>query len=181
MRFRFSVLAVPLQNGFSVLQYSLAGRDGSGFGSWKTVRRFRFHFRFRKKRFRRFRFPVPVRFLSHPENNSQGVVFVMLLLPGWGMAVVVSEEKIQKRSRIRGQFSRSPFHSRKFPNPERDSIARSRENPGGISWAVEVFRKTCLKTNSLSFFSFVFCLFGIFRDVDCLWFLECFLLSLQII
>ena len=38
-RFRFSVLAVPLQKGFSVFQRSLAGKDGSGsgFGSWKTV------------------------------------------------------------------------------------------------------------------------------------------------
>ena len=38
-RFRFSVLAVPLQKGFSVFQYSLPGKDGSGsgFGSWKTV------------------------------------------------------------------------------------------------------------------------------------------------
>ena len=38
-RFRFSVLAVPLQNGFSVFQCSSTGKDssGSGFGSWKTV------------------------------------------------------------------------------------------------------------------------------------------------
>ena len=36
-RFRFSVPAVPLQKGFSVFQYSLTGKDGSGFGSWKTV------------------------------------------------------------------------------------------------------------------------------------------------
>ena len=36
-RFRFSVLAVPLQKGFSVFQCSLTGKDGSGFGSWKTV------------------------------------------------------------------------------------------------------------------------------------------------
>ena len=38
-RFRFSVLAVPLQKGFffSVFQCSLPGKDGSGFGSWKTV------------------------------------------------------------------------------------------------------------------------------------------------
>ena len=37
--FRFSVLAVPLQRGFSVFQYSLTERDtsGSSFGSWKTV------------------------------------------------------------------------------------------------------------------------------------------------
>ena len=65
---------------FSVFQYSLTGKDGSGsgFGSWKMVdlscaarpqgerlqwppgkrfRRFRFRFRFREKRFRRFRFP----------------------------------------------------------------------------------------------------------------------------
>ena len=38
-RFRFSVPAVPLQKGFffSVFQYSLTAKDGSGFGSWKTV------------------------------------------------------------------------------------------------------------------------------------------------
>ena len=38
-RFRFSVLAVPLQKGVSVFQYSLTGKEGSGsgFGSWKTV------------------------------------------------------------------------------------------------------------------------------------------------
>ena len=39
-QFRFSVLAVPLQRrGFSMFQYSLAGKNGSssGFGSWKTV------------------------------------------------------------------------------------------------------------------------------------------------
>ena len=38
-QFRFSVPAVPLKKGFSVLQYSLTGKDGSGsgFGSWKTV------------------------------------------------------------------------------------------------------------------------------------------------
>ena len=36
-RFRFSVLAVPLQKGVSVLQHSLTGKEGSGFGSWKTV------------------------------------------------------------------------------------------------------------------------------------------------
>ena len=38
-RFRFSVLAVPLQKGFAVFQYSLTGKEGSGsgFGSWKTV------------------------------------------------------------------------------------------------------------------------------------------------
>ena len=36
-RFRFSVPAVPLQKGFSVLQYTFTGKDGSGFGSWKTV------------------------------------------------------------------------------------------------------------------------------------------------
>ena len=36
-RFRFAVPAVPLQKGFSVLQYSFTGKDGSGFGSWKTV------------------------------------------------------------------------------------------------------------------------------------------------
>ena len=38
-RFRFSVLAVPLQKGFSVFPYSLTGKDGSGsgFGSWETV------------------------------------------------------------------------------------------------------------------------------------------------
>ena len=36
-RFRFSVLAVPLQK--AVFQYRLTGRDGSGsgFDSWKTV------------------------------------------------------------------------------------------------------------------------------------------------
>ena len=35
--FRFP--AVPLQNGFFFVQYSLTGKDGSGsgFGSWKTV------------------------------------------------------------------------------------------------------------------------------------------------
>ena len=33
--FRFSVLEVPLQDGFSVFQCSLTGKDG--FGSWKTV------------------------------------------------------------------------------------------------------------------------------------------------
>ena len=38
-RFRFSVPAVPLQQRFSLFQYSLTGKDGSGsgFGSWKTV------------------------------------------------------------------------------------------------------------------------------------------------
>ena len=40
-RFRFSVLAVPLQKSFFFLcfQYSLTGEEGSGsgFGSWKTV------------------------------------------------------------------------------------------------------------------------------------------------
>ena len=36
-RFRFSVPAVPLQKGFSLFQYSLTGKGGSGFGSWKTV------------------------------------------------------------------------------------------------------------------------------------------------
>ena len=38
-RFRFSVLAVPLQKGFSVFQCILTGKDGSGsgFGAWKTV------------------------------------------------------------------------------------------------------------------------------------------------
>ena len=38
-RFRFSVLVVPLQKGFSVFQYSLTGKEGSGsgFGSWETV------------------------------------------------------------------------------------------------------------------------------------------------
>ena len=35
-RFRFSVPAVPLQKGF-FFQYSLTEKDGSGFGSWKTV------------------------------------------------------------------------------------------------------------------------------------------------
>ena len=35
-RFRFSVLAVPLQNRFFVFQYSLTGKNGSGFGSWET-------------------------------------------------------------------------------------------------------------------------------------------------
>ena len=34
-RFRFSVPAVLCKKGFSVLQYSLTGKDG--FGSWKTV------------------------------------------------------------------------------------------------------------------------------------------------
>ena len=37
-RFRFSVPAVPLpKRFFSLFQYSLTGKDGSGFGSWKTV------------------------------------------------------------------------------------------------------------------------------------------------
>ena len=38
-RFRFSVPAVPLQKGFSLFQYCLTGKEGSGsgFGSWKTV------------------------------------------------------------------------------------------------------------------------------------------------
>ena len=36
-RFRFSVPAVPQQKSFSLFQYSLTGKDGSGFGSWKTV------------------------------------------------------------------------------------------------------------------------------------------------
>ena len=40
-RFRFPVPAVPLQKGFSVFQYSLTGKDGSGsgsgFDSWKMV------------------------------------------------------------------------------------------------------------------------------------------------
>ena len=38
-RFRFSVPAVPQKKGFSVFQYSLTGKEGSGsgFGSWKTV------------------------------------------------------------------------------------------------------------------------------------------------
>ena len=38
-RFRFSVLAVPLQKGFSVFQYSLTGKEGSSSssGSWKAV------------------------------------------------------------------------------------------------------------------------------------------------
>ena len=57
------------KKSFSVFQYSLTGKNGSGsgFGSWKTVPAVPFRFRFREKRFRRFRFPVPVRFLSHPE------------------------------------------------------------------------------------------------------------------
>ena len=36
-RFRFSVVALPLRRGVLVCQYSLTGKDGSGFGSWKTV------------------------------------------------------------------------------------------------------------------------------------------------
>ena len=38
-QFRFSVLAVPLQKGVFVFQYSLTGKDGSGsgLGSWKAV------------------------------------------------------------------------------------------------------------------------------------------------
>ena len=36
-RFRFSVPSVLHKKGFSVFQYIFIGKDGSGFGSWKTV------------------------------------------------------------------------------------------------------------------------------------------------
>ena len=41
-RFQFSVPAVPLQKRFFFVsvhctEYSSTGKDGSGFGSWKTV------------------------------------------------------------------------------------------------------------------------------------------------
>ena len=36
-RFRFSVPAVPLQKGFFCVSVQFKGKDGSGFGSWKTV------------------------------------------------------------------------------------------------------------------------------------------------
>ena len=48
-----------------MFKYSLAGNDGSGFGSWNRFRRFRFRVRFLRKQFRRFRFPV--RFLGHTD------------------------------------------------------------------------------------------------------------------
>ena len=65
--FRFSVPAVPLQNGFFFV-FSTVSQERTVPVSvpGKRFRRFRFRFRFREKRFRRFRFPVPVRFLSHP-------------------------------------------------------------------------------------------------------------------
>ena len=37
------------KKGFSVFQYSLTGKNGSGFGSWKRFRRYRFRFRFREE------------------------------------------------------------------------------------------------------------------------------------
>ena len=61
------------KQGFSVFQSRLTGKDGSCFGSWKTLF-WRFRFRFREQRFRRFRFPVPVRFLS-PGLHTQIFVF----------------------------------------------------------------------------------------------------------
>ena len=47
------------KKGFSVFQYLLTGKFGSGFGSWKTVLAVPVPLRFQEKRFRRFRFPVP--------------------------------------------------------------------------------------------------------------------------
>ena len=49
-----------------MFQCKLTGKDGSGFGSWKTVPVVPVPRSVSGKRFRRFRFPVPVRFLSHP-------------------------------------------------------------------------------------------------------------------
>ena len=61
-RFRLSVPAVPLQERFSVFQYSLTGKDGSGFGSWKTVPEVPVPLSVSGKTVP----TVPVRFLSHP-------------------------------------------------------------------------------------------------------------------
>ena len=62
-RFRFSVPAVPLQKGFFyVFQYSLTGKDGSGFGFGKTVPAVPVPLSVSGKTVP----AVPVRFLSHP-------------------------------------------------------------------------------------------------------------------
>ena len=64
-----TVQAVPVfgsggSSGFSVFQYSLSGKDGSGFGSWKTVPAVPVPLSVSGKTVPTV--PVPVRFLSHP-------------------------------------------------------------------------------------------------------------------
>ena len=72
-RFRLSVPAVPLQKGFSVFQYNLTGKDGSGsgFGSWKTVLAVPVPLSVSGKTVPTVPAPVPVRFLSHPAKLSK--------------------------------------------------------------------------------------------------------------
>ena len=82
-RFRFSVPAVPLEKGFSVFQYSLTRKDGSGsgFGSWKTVPAVPVPHSVPGKTVPTvpgFRFPV--RFLGHPDNFA-GFLPSALALP----------------------------------------------------------------------------------------------------
>ena len=71
------------KKGFSLFQYTLTGKDGSGsgFGSWKTVPAVPVPLSVSGQTVPAVPVPVPVRFLSHPEN---------CLVPNWALRLAVT-------------------------------------------------------------------------------------------